>query len=357
MTLTTEFSPSKNLVHGSVVGEADPTAAGLQILADWNDSVESVIRVGVGVHEGVRAFEHDPERFRAFLAPLIEGSILTANEAKLGRSAPKISKLLKIGENEGLLRSEGIFSRLTPEYTLVYQVCVLSDEIARSQEPETVVTEIAQFLARSPLSREALLEETRRRKQVRKTAPSEQTEMASRPEGGADPQTMATLVEGGQQFDLILITPGEEDLKRLRQDYAELGALEACLPFGRLTGGTENVAVVVVVRLSDLGVIEARLLPLCGFDRPSGIILPRRPTSPDITRAEVVITASRPNARLRRLDADSWTEGAGPIDFASLAKRLYPDAVRRLHVFATGQTDGWHSVVSIDSWIEKPSRR
>jgi len=102
-------------------------------------------------------------------------------------------------------------------------------------------------------------------------------------------------------------------------------------------------------------VIENKLLPLCGFRRLSRVLLAQRPTSPDITDAEIIIMAERGKMRLSPPEDGGWLDDAGPIDSLAIAARLCPDASSRLQVFAPAQADGWRCLVGDDSWAEVPS--
>ena len=95
----------------------------------------------------------------------------------------------------------------------------------------------------------------------------------------------------GACFDLVLLTPSERDLKHLRADYAGAQTLKNCLPpHAHLEG---NAAIVVAAKIPDLPVIADVLLLLAGFKRPTRVLLARRPASPDVSDAEVLIAAER----------------------------------------------------------------
>ena len=52
-----------------------------------------------------------------------------------------------------------------------------------------------------------------------------------------------------------------------------------------------------------------------------------------------------------------WLDEEGTINASAIAARLYPDAARKLHVFAAARTEGWTSMIGDDSWAEEPSLR
>jgi len=153
----------------------------------------------------------------------------------------------------------------------------------------------------------------------------------------------------------LLLTPKPKDLAFLRADYSDHSTLERCLPSLKLI--EHSAAVVIVTRISDLPVMANVVLPLCGFRRLSRVLLARRPTSPDVTDAEVIVTAKRGDMRLSPPEDGIWLDNADPITPSEIAVRLFPAASRRLHVFASGQADGWRCLVGDDSWAEEPCLR
>jgi hypothetical protein len=73
----------------------DPAAEGSQVAADWHGSVASLIFACVRIRNALLTFGEDRALLDAFLAALVEGHVLLRAEAKLGRAAPKLSKLVK----------------------------------------------------------------------------------------------------------------------------------------------------------------------------------------------------------------------------------------------------------------------
>lgn len=118
----------------------------------------------------------------------------------------------------------------------------------------------------------------------------------------------------------------------------------------------ESAAIVIATQMRDLPVM-ARLLPLWGFNG-TRILLRQGPKSPDITDADVLIAAQRGDIKYRAL-AD-WPDDVAPID---VAEKLYPDASKTLHLFATKEEkgaetkDGRRIIVGDASWFELPSVR
>jgi hypothetical protein len=119
----------------------------------------------------------------------------------------------------------------------------------------------------------------------------------------------------------------------------------------------EGAVVVIVAREADRPVIADRLLPLCG-PRVSGVsrvLLVRRPASPDITDAEVIIIAHRRDVQPCMPENGVWFDDAGPFDPLAVAEGFCPGAARKAHVFAPARTEGWACLVGDDSWFAMPS--
>jgi hypothetical protein len=158
-----------------------------------------------------------------------------------------------------------------------------------------------------------------------------------------------------KRFDLVLLTPSERDLKRLRADYASLDALAKCLPLREHV--KESAAIVIAARISDLPVIADVLLPLAGFKRPTRVLLAQEPKSLDVTDAEVFITAER---GVEFNAPEGWLDDAEPIE---IAEKLYRDASSMLHLFAPAKAKEAEAresrciIVGDDSWLELPSVR
>lgn len=114
----------------------------------------------------------------------------------------------------------------------------------------------------------------------------------------------------------------------------------------------ESAAVVVAFENSlDLLAIADRLPPLTGFPRLAHVLLLRPPASPDITNAEIILAAERGVAAAM---PDDWRLQAGAEKSTlELAARLYPKALRKLHVFAQQQTDGWTCLIGNNNWIKE----
>ena len=325
----------------------DPAAEASLVAADWHRSTESLILACTRIKDAFVTFGTDQALLKAFIAGLVDGHVLSTAEARLGRAAPKLTKLIKIGEHADLLRRKQISPFLVPSYTTIYQLVVLAEKLPKDEQG---INELVRIMAKCPdeLTREYLIEETRRLKRTRSMA-KDLTAARIKSEPVTE-QKSSNLTQSGEQFDLLLLTPKQKDLAFLRADYADGSTLERCLPLLRLID--HSAAVVIVTRISDLPVIANILLPICGFPRPSRVLLVRRPTSLDVTDAEVLVMAERGEMRLS--PPEDWlVDGKETIDAPAIAARLYPAASRKAHVFAPAQMDGWRRL----GWVEEPSVR
>ena len=106
-------------------------------------------------------------------------------------------------------------------------------------------------------------------------------------------------------------------LSRISLDLQE-STLERCLPIHRVVNG--DAAIVVAAKECDLPVIANKLLDLCGFDRPSDILLTHPAKSRKITEAEIIIIAKRGKARVN-LPADAWCGEERVLDPLKVAAR------------------------------------
>jgi hypothetical protein len=408
-----ESSTGNGPAQALLPSKSDPRAEAAQVVADLGLGVEAEIGAYVRVNDAIESFERDTPRLNDFLAGLVDGHVLSAREARMGLSSPKLSKLRRIGEHAALLRHPEILALLKPGYSLLYQVVELYGELTGDETVKIkALTDVLSAAPGNELSREHLIEHTKLAKRAAKLA----REAARRANGGkASPipepaatnfdrrniitallptgasideiaktvgwkkaqvqgfidaiqrtkgeeaaeddesvavgTTLATLIKIGTTFDLLLLTPDERELARLREDYGEAEALARCLPLHRVVG--PDAIAVVSGWVRDLPVILDVVLPLCGFGRRPRVLLPRPPASPDVTDADVIVVAARGEARLSPVEEITW--GDDPIEPTSVAELLVPDASGQLHVFARGASDGWTTLTGDETWVERPS--
>jgi hypothetical protein len=150
------------------------------------------------------------------------------------------------------------------------------------------------------------------------------------------------------KYDLILLTPDFRDVRSLKADLTEGEDLPLCL---RVHEQVDDDAVAIVVaRLVDFPIIATRLLPHCGFDSASRVILAREPIGRDVTDADIVIIADRGRKPFQLPNDFVWPAKDQSIDAVSIAARLQHDAANRLHLFASSDSEGWNSVIGGKNW-------
>jgi hypothetical protein len=341
-------SPAEDLA-ASAKGPADdcfvaPAAVGQNLLLSKSDAATEAALVVGGFRSGVRAiidacvrtnetiwrYSEDPDSIDAFMAVLVEGNIISPNEARLGRASPKLTKLCRIGTHCELLTREEVFQYLEPGYTILYQVIVLyhtlqGDEDVRFQNLVQILRE-----ERTP-SREALSNRTAAAKRAKRSSDS------------LPAPSDSARIEGniGRTFGLVLLTPGQHDFPTLNEDYLNPPRFSQ-LAYDLLA---EEATAVVVARLADLPLIENKLLPMIGFPGPSHVFLIREPGGSNVTDAEILVMADR--RQTPSVPVFRWLSPDDSFDAVSVAELLVPDTKRKLHPFAQEPATavGWLSLI------------
>ncbi len=348
-------------IAADVAAVKDPTTQASLIASAWRGGVDALIDAGILMMESLRAFANDADQLDAFITGLVDVHLLTPREARLRLVSPKLVKLRAIGECADFLRRKEIAPYLGPGYSTVYQLIVLYRTLPEGDD-EQRVKRLLGILENCPgeITRDYLSEETDHLKQSQKASKSKReaqpaTSGQTAIDAAAD-GTAKDLADTSQQVDLVLLTPRERDLKRLATNYADDDTLKTRLPLVQALQQSDNLAAVVVARELDLPLIVDRLLPLCGFGRPSRILLAQQPKSLDVTDAEIVVIAERGESMLSLPGDGVWLDDAGKLNPLAVATRLYPEATRKLHLFAPARTEGWRSIIGDDTWAEEQSR-
>ena len=325
------FLPSKS----NAVAEAALVVSG------FRSGVRAVIDSCVRTNETIRRFRDDPDSIDAFLAVLVDGNVISRNEARLGKASPKLVKLCAIGAHCGLLNREEIFKFLEPGYTIIYQVVVLyntlrGDEDARLEQLVRILRQERQ------VSREALIAWTDAAKRENRPA---SVELVSSPANGSSDSVPNDEI--GRNHSLVLLTPDHRrDLRKLNEEYVDRPRY--CQLVHDLVA--EDATAVVVTRLADLPIIENKLLPLIGFLGPFRVFLVREPVGPNVTDAEILIVAHR--GSVASVPDFMWRSAVESFDVAAAVELLVPDATKRLHLFAAAPSDGWRSIVGEANWSQ-----
>jgi hypothetical protein len=353
--LSKNGSSNVNSPNTSTAQEA--AKQGTRVAAEWRGGVGSLVRLCVGILNGFVAFEGNKALLDAFFAPLVEAGVFTVDEARLGRSASKVSMLITIGQHEQMLQRPDIARQLMAGFTIVYQACQIYKIISGDDERKTV--DLSRILAECPEhgAREYLLTQTR----LLKRGAAAREDKPPPADAFGQPVMTASLrqlIEEKRQFDLLVLTPGHE-YRLIGEDYPydpmrEGTVLERNLPIHQIVD--DNAVIVVAAKEHELPLVSNKLLDLCGFARTSEILLADQPGSRRITDSDIIVIAKRGRARIN-VPANVWNDRDGALQPLSLAAEVFPQGSRRLHVFASAQTAGWCCVSSEDSWLKKPTVR
>ncbi len=323
-------------------GKSEAAVEAALVVSGFRSGVRAVIDSCVRTNETIRRFRDDPDSIDAFLAVLVDGNVISRNEARLGKASPKLVKLCAIGAHCGLLNREEIFKFLEPGYTIIYQVVVLyntlrGDEDARLEQLVRILRQERQ------VSREALIAWTDAAK--RENRPASVELVSSSANGSGD--NVKPNAEIGPNHSLVLLTPDHRrDLRKLNEEYVDRPRY--CQLVHDLVA--EDATAVVVARLADLPIIENKLLPLIGFLGPFRVFLVREPVGPNVTDAEIFIVAHR--GSVASVPDFKWRSAVELFDAAAAAELLVPDATKRLHLFAAAPSDGWRSIVGEANWSQ-----
>lgn len=175
---------------------------------------------------------------------------------------------------------------------------------------------------------------------------------ASLPEAVAPPtQPSEAVIDDKGHVDVLVATLDQSVVRRLQTPWGEEDRLERSLPaqLGQVAGG----AVLVQARVYDLPVIVNKFLPICGVEL-SQVLLVSSADDRDITKMEVVVIAVREGLKAKLFTDGIAAQFAGSFQLVALAESMFPDAKRKVHVFAAEHTDGWECVLREESWSMEP---
>jgi hypothetical protein len=345
------LSPENNLYHGTNAAAAEGAAVAAMLRAGVFNNIDAGVKtLEVKVKSG-----GDQQAFDDFAGPLVKNKFLSSFEARLGWASPKVDKLCKIGENADLLRHKRFIQYYMETgcsgYTLPYQLTVLLGQMPADLGDDGRVERLVDILERENIAtRQGLLHLTKQLKNAKRGPWVDlPTRTEAQPPGQisagetCDPPTVH--VKGGS--DLVLAMPNRSDMRKLREDYES--PLPRCLQVGEAIA--DDAVMIVIAKLSDLPVIENKLLPYYGFEGGAlRLFLAQLPTGPDVTEAQILIVAERPSGNRTRLTEIAWPAEGETIDPLTLAAQLVPDARETLVVFASEEIDGCQSVVDGANW-------
>jgi len=351
---TTNISGSSPSEDNFYRGKSAAGAEGAAVVDGLRSGVLATIDACVKALVARTKFKGDKQAIDDFLAPLVEVSILSSSEARLGLASPKLSKLCKIGEYADLLRHELIiryfFQTDCSGYGPIYQVTVLLDQMPTDLGNDERVQRLVETLERGQVDTlHAMRRLTKQFKDAKrgvsvKLPNSVDARLPDQISVGETGHPPSVHVEDGS--DLVLAMPDRSDLRKLREGYVNP---PRCLKVGEAIA--DNAVVIVVATLSDLAVIQYYFLPYFGFEGLAPrLLLSQPPAGPEVTEAQVFIVAERPSGNRARLSEIVWPAGDEPIDPLALAARLVPDAWKKLALFASENADGWQSIVGDANW-------
>ena len=326
------------------LGETDPVSEGNRIVELFARSAQEYVAACVLIKNMLKRFPHGTPEFTQFAEVLVSARHLSESEAARGAKSGKLSKLCKIGEYADVLLLPELLRCVEAGYTVAYQACLLHE--ALPGELDTKTQALIEIVDSAPdLTKEHLVGKTQDAKAINTDIDDDQS--------NAEPDEPDILQQIAQQsIDLILATPPRETMRLLSETLSDHSALFRCLKFYELVA--KEAVLVVIAKIAGLPTIEAKLFPCCGFKRFAHVLLVRQPTSADIGGADVVIVGIRGSVQPILLTSDSWlSEKDEVLDPVAIAERLFPDAERKLHVFATERSDSWSTLIGDENWSEQ----
>jgi hypothetical protein len=327
------------------ISDKDPATQAALVAESWGASIQAIIKTGVLIAESLRAFDGDPDRLDAFIIALVEKGVLTPNEARRRHVAPKLVELRTIGEHEKLFTLPQVVPFLVPSYTTLYHLTVLFRQLPETDEQKQIANLIKKLeSAPDKITRDFLIDETALLKRGRRKAAL----VASAPDAA---QFTNHGFASQAQPQLVLITPDLADERAVATAYATSDGLEQRLPITNQLRESDELAVVLVTRVSALPLIAEKLLNLCGFDcHHARFFLPQPPNAAEVGDEVVAVTADRGDVHIMAPPAGAWLDPADAADPRAIAARLYPEVATRLHVFAKSRAKGWQALVGAENW-------
>lgn len=291
----------------------------------------------------------------AFLDRLAELGVISGRDAMvLARPNGMVSMIKKIGENVHWLRHAEVLPFLVPEPSKLYQIVLLREILngdvdlivskLRTLEPGYTRDEI---IALRPLA--STFGPTKRRTLVGVSSGSDEpgksydnhgsdtpiTTLGRALSAGANGNTVTRSPEiAARTFDLIAVRCDSRDLRRLRTDFANANELDRLLPRPPLASLS---AVVVFARVTDISVIENRLLPHLGFSRIDHVFAVGSPTGPDLADQQIALVSIR--GLPCTLPREVLSTESSPLEMAT---RLFTKTKSKAQIFGD-PASGWTS--------------
>jgi hypothetical protein len=315
----TDFLPSKT----------DPTVLARQVAVGMRAGARSVIEACIVVFQALRQFEPGSNLRDQFRMALVSENVIPRRSARLGIDDSKLSMLKKIGEYAHVLLDDEIIRYLEPGRSVLFHVIRLFEELPGNHADRTAhMAEL--FEAEGNLSRDFLIDQVNKAMRAREPANL----------NAVDPWTSGT---GDRDFELILAVLDGRRSRRLNEEFVD--PLPCCQRIHERA--SEDAVFVVVASLSDLGIVQDKLLAGFAYQR---ILLLHDPLDPDVTEAQVAVVSTRTRKNCNSTTKFQWMPHGEPLDATSLAEKFAPHAKKKLRLFATEQSEGWISIIGKTNW-------
>ncbi|NGX99249.1 MAG: hypothetical protein G4V63_29845 [Candidatus Afipia apatlaquensis] len=336
MERSTSVGAPTSISSKILLSKNEGRAAAEAVVQSVNSARFSIIEAAVLIKNDLDRFRQSREAVDGYLDVLVTGGVIAKGDARLGEKASKLSVYRKVGEHAQLI--SGFCRYFDPSLYVYYDVIRLFEALDRD---EVALEHRLRAMAQLGVSRESLQQAIREIKSVRSTpAISAEAQVNS-------PSPTAILKASSGEFGLILATPSKSDIRLLAQDIADQSvSTPRCL---RVHERTADTAVLLVASLIvDIPVVVQRLLPYCGFSDASHVFLMEDAKGYDIARCAALTVASRGDYIVPASDLEKIV--ANRLSPLETAASLATEDDGRLHLFATGASHGWTSIVGADNW-------
>jgi hypothetical protein len=318
---------------------AEPVAAADRVVALTTDSVKNVI-LACHIVSSFLASRPTKLQMKRFTDRLVECRFMSHRDGNAPlRENGKLSMLNNIGKLKDVLLDPRVLPYLTPDYSTLYQVGrrykLVAFDIDRLQDD---LSALPADYTRDDLAKSNALVKASNEANSHTNPPADLPILTL----GKDTDDGATTLDPSQLVDLLVAEPDRSDLMRLRKDYVEADALDRLLPRPAVA---EDAALVVIIRLADLGVVDRTLLPHLGFDRFRHIILLSDIPTVDIVSLRVALVAIR-GSRECSIRAPGVRRPG--VSAHAIAEALFHGSQNRA-AFFTAQSPGWSAV----SWTSE----
>jgi hypothetical protein len=318
----------------------EPVAAADRVVTLTTDSVRNVI-LACYIVSSFLASRPTKMQMKRFTDRLVECRFMSHRDGNAPlRENGKLSMLNNIGKLKDVFLDPRILPYLTPDYSTLYQVGrrykLIAFDIDRLQDDLAALP--ADYTRDDLAKSNALVKASIDANRNAINPPPDLPALAF----GKDADGGATSLVSSQPVDLLVAEPDRSDLTRLKKDYVEADALDWLLPRPTVA---QHAALVIIIRLGDLGVVERTLLPHLGFDQFRHLILLSDISTVDIVSLRVALVAIR-GSRECSIRAPGVRRPG--VSAHAIAEALFPGSQNRA-AFFTAQSPGWSAI----SWTSE----